>query len=128
MMFGTDRLAIGDVCSGLRSLLALMSLSVLYAYMVRERGRLHSLAILATGIPAAIIGNGIRIFCVAYLVSWLGSTVVFKPLLGSWDLHLFTGSLIFAADFGCLYGVTVILDKLSGPRKKAHPGGAAHAT
>jgi exosortase len=113
MMFGDQRLAIGDVCSGLRSLLALLSLGVLYAYLVRDKGRFHVLAVLATCVPAAIIGNGVRIFVVAYLVTWLGPATVFKPLIGSWDLHLFTGAFIFAADFACLYLVILILDKIT---------------
>jgi exosortase len=118
MMFGEERLAIGDVCSGLRSLLSLLSLSVLYAYLIRDKGKAHVLGILLTGIPAAIIGNGIRIFLVAYLVTWLGSKRVFAPLVGTWDLHLFTGAVIFAAAFGCLYLVNTLLDKLTG-RKTA---------
>jgi exosortase len=112
MMFGSDRLAIGDVCSGLRSLLALLSLSVLYAYLIRDKGKWHVLAVLVTGIPAAIIGNGLRIFLVAYLVTWLGAERVFKPIIGSWDLHLFTGAVIFAAAFGCLYAVNAVLDSI----------------
>ncbi len=115
MLFGEERLAIGDVCSGLRSLLSLMSLSVLYAYLIRDKGKPHILGILLTAIPAAIIGNGIRIFLVAYLVTWLGSKVVFKPIIGTWDLHLLTGGIIFFAAFGCLYLVNLVLDKM--PRK-----------
>jgi exosortase len=112
MLFGEERLAIGDVCSGLRSLLSLLSLSVLYAYLIRDKGKLHIIGILLTGIPAAIIGNGVRIFLVAYLVTWLGSKTVFKPIIASWDLHLFTGGIIFIAAFGCLYLINVVLDKL----------------
>ncbi len=113
MMFGEEKLAIGDVCSGLRSLLSLLSLSVLYAYLIRDKGKAHVIGILLTGIPAAIIGNGIRIFMVAYLVTWFGTKTVFKPIIGTWDLHLFTGAIIFVAAFGCLYLVNFILDRVS---------------
>jgi exosortase/archaeosortase family protein len=101
----------------------------LYAYLVRERGKLHILAVLATGVPAAIIGNGFRIFLVAYLVTWLGPATVFKPLVASWDLHLFTGAFIFVIDFACLYLVTAALDRLPGqgsPAGAAPKGGSAH--
>lgn len=114
MMFGEERLAIGDVCSGLRSLLALLSLSVLYAYLVRDKSKWHVMGVLVTGIPAALIGNGVRIFLVAYLVTWLGTERVFKPIIGSWDLHLFTGAIIFISAFGCLYLVNFILDRVTG--------------
>lgn len=116
MIFGEEKLAVGDVCSGLRSLLALLSLGVLYAWMIREKGKAHVLAVLLMAIPAAIVGNGIRIFLVSLLVIWLGQAAVFRSLIGSWDLHLFTGAIIFAAAFGCLWLVTLILDKAM-PRK-----------
>jgi exosortase len=121
MIFGNEKLAVGDVCSGLRSLLALIDLGVLYAYLVRERGRSRILAALAMAVPAAIIGNGVRIFLVAALVSAFGQAAVFKPRIGSWDLHLFTGAIIFLAAFGCLYlavwaadGVAAALGRASG--------------
>ena len=103
MVFGDEKLAVGDVCSGLRSLLALIDLGVLYAYIVRERGLARSAAVLAMAVPAALVGNGVRIFLVSCLVLAWGQATVFKPLVGTWDLHLFTGAIIFIAAFGCLY-------------------------
>ncbi|MDB5047967.1 MAG: epsH [Fibrobacteres bacterium] len=116
MVFQNEKLAVGDVCSGLRSLLALLSLSVLYAWLVREKGRFHVSAILLMAIPAAVIGNGIRIFLVSCLVMGLGSATVFRPLVGSWDLHLFTGSVIFIAAFTCLYLAGVLMDRVQAAR------------
>jgi len=122
MLFGDGlKLAIGDVCSGLRSLLALMSLSVLYAYLIRDRGIKHIIAILLAAMPAAILGNGIRIGLVCYLVSWLGSDRVFKPIIGTYDLHLLTGSLIFIGALIVLLAVTSILDAWDNRHKKAPP-------
>jgi exosortase len=118
MLFGSEKLAIGDVCSGLRSLLSLIALSVLYGWMVRTRGKTHLAGVLLAAIPAAIIGNGVRIFLVSYLVLWLGQDAVFKPILGDWDLYLFTGSIIFAAALGCLFAITAICDHLPGSHMK----------
>jgi exosortase len=112
MLFGEDKLAIGDVCSGLRSLLALLDLGVLFAYMVRDRGRLQVMVVLLMAIPAAIIGNGIRIFIVSCLVSFMGQEFVFKPRIGTWDIHLFSGATIFIAAFGCLFLAVSLVDKL----------------
>jgi len=112
MIFGDDKLAVGNVCSGLRSLLALLDLSVLYAYLVRDRGRAPVAAALAMAVPAAIIGNGLRIFLVACLVMAFGQKTVFKPLIGAWDLHLFTGAFIFIAAFACLYLAVWAADRL----------------
>jgi len=116
MIFGDEKLAVGDVCSGLRSLLALIDLGVLYAWLVRERGKAHVLGILLMAVPAAIVGNGVRIFLVSCLVLAFGQASVFRPLVGTWDMHLFTGAFIFIAAFGCLYLVTAVLDRLAPAR------------
>lgn len=121
MIFGADKLAVGDVCSGLRSLLALIDLAVLYAYLVRGRGRLPVFAALAMAVPAAIVGNGVRIFLVACLVMALGQAAVFKPRVGDWDLHLFTGAIIFLAAFGCLYLSVWAAERLQPPPKRVNP-------
>lgn len=121
MLFGTEKLAIGDVCSGLRSLLSLVALSVLFAWTVRSRGKAHVLGVLLAALPAAIIGNGVRICLVSYLVIWLGKETVFTPFLASWDLHLLTGGVIFAAAMGCLVAITAICDRLPGARRREEP-------
>jgi exosortase len=121
MIFGEEKLAVGDVCSGLRSLLALLDLGVLYAYLVRERGRLQVSAALVMAVPAAVIGNGVRIFLVACLVMGLGQAAVFKPRVGDWDLHLFTGAFIFIAAFGCLYLAVWAADRLGAASLRKAP-------
>jgi len=119
MLFGQEKLAIGDVCSGLRSLLALLSIGVLYAWIIRGRGKAHVLAVLLAMVPAAIVGNGLRIGMVCYLVHWLGQDAVFKPLIADWDLHLFSGAIIFAGALGILIGVTALMDALRPAGKGA---------
>ncbi len=113
MIFGEQRLAIGDVCSGLRSLLSLMALGVLYAYLIRDKGWKHVVAILIATAPAAILGNGIRIGLVCYLVHGFGPEKVFKPIVGDWDLHLITGGIIFGSALACLLSVSWLMDKLT---------------
>lgn len=105
MLFGDERLAIGDVCSGLRSLISLIALGVLYTWIIRKEGWKQIGLLLFAILPAAVIGNGLRISIVSYLVAYLGGDTVFKPILGSWDLHLFTGAVIFLGAFGILYAV-----------------------
>ncbi len=122
MLFGSEKLAIGDVCSGLRSLLALLTLGILYAWLIRSKGVVKVLAVLAATIPAAIIGNGLRIGLVAYLVDWLGHDRVFTPLIGSWDLHLFTGAIIFMADLAVLAGVSAASDRFIPSRRRPTSG------
>jgi exosortase len=118
MLFGEHKLAIGDVCSGLRSLLALFALGVLYAYLVRDRGWKQVAAVLVATVPAAILGNGLRIGLVCYLVEWFGTDMVFKPLIGDWDLHLLTGAIIFITALAFLIGITKVIEMI-WPEKSA---------
>lgn len=119
MLFGDEKLAIGDVCSGLRSLLSLLAVGVLYAWLIRGKGRAQTLAVLLATVPAAVVGNGLRIGLVSYLVYWLGQGAVFKPLVGSWDLHLFTGAVIFVGAFAVLIGAGALAGWISARRGRA---------
>jgi exosortase len=119
MLFGEEKLAVGDVCSGLRSLLSLIALGVLYAWLVRAKGWLHVLAVAAAIVPAAVMGNGLRIFVVSGLVYFLGTEPVFKPLFGDVDAHLLTGGIIFAGAFLTLFAVSSAMDALTRRKGKA---------
>lgn len=121
LIFGKEKLVVGDVCSGLRSLLSLFALGILYAYLVREKGRSQVAAVLLATLPAAVIGNGIRIFVVCLLVAGLGSEAVFKPMVGSVDLHLITGGLIFLGAFSVLFGLSAAIEALRSVIRKPQP-------
>jgi exosortase len=108
MLFGEEKLAIGDVCSGLRSLIALLAVGVLFAWLMRSKGKRLTALLLAALIPAAIFGNALRIGIVSYLVYGLGTKVVFKPILFGVDLHLLTGFFIFGGALGLLYSITLL--------------------
>lgn len=122
MLFGEERLAVGDVCSGLRSLISLVALGVLHAYTLRTKGWFHVVAILLAIVPAAVLGNGLRIALVSLLVHFLGTEPIFKPLVSDIDIHLLTGGIIFAGAFATLFAVSKLADALTGKFKKT--GGA----
>lgn len=110
MLFGDERLAVGDVCSGLRSLLSLVALGFLYAYVVRAKGWLQVLAVMAAIVPAAVLGNGLRIALVSMLVHFLGTEPIFKPIVADVDVHLLTGGIIFGGAFATLFAVSQLTE------------------
>jgi len=120
MLFEGERLAIGDVCSGLRSLLSLIALGLLYTWVIRKEHLGQIGLLLISILPAAVIGNGIRIFLVTLLVASMGSEAVFKPLIGEWDLHLFTGAFIFIGAFGILWLVQQLAKTVFPTPKKVN--------
>lgn len=116
MLFGEQKLAVGDVCSGLRSLLSLVALGVLFAWLVRGKGWHHVVAVALAIVPAAVLGNGMRIFAVSTLVYFLGTEPVFRPLIGSVDIHLLTGGIIFGGAFLTLFAVSQAMDLVDARR------------
>ena len=101
-------LLVGDGCSGLRSLLALIALGVLFAYCYGQsyskgggtRAWLVRGAVLAAIIPAALGANLLRIFLNAVCIHFFGQELLFRPLVstsltGEIDLHLLSGFLVF---------------------------------
>jgi exosortase len=91
---------VGDVCAGLRSLTALITLAALFAYMQRRRPWPVPAAVLAIAVPAALGGNIVRIFLDGLLVNAYGPDLLFSPLLtteltGAIDLHTISGVVLF---------------------------------
>ncbi|HLP40165.1 MAG TPA: exosortase/archaeosortase family protein [Fibrobacteria bacterium] len=123
LLFGEEKLAVGDVCSGLRSMLSLVALGTIYAWLVRDRGRLLVLAILLAIIPSAVFGNGLRIYIVSLLVYFLGSETVFRPIVAGTDLHLLTGGIIFLGAFAVLYAISSAYDAFMATRSSKSQAG-----
>jgi len=114
LIFENTRLAVGDVCSGLRSLISLIALGVLYARFMDTRAKAVSILLLV--LPAALFGNGLRIVVVSWLVLGLGRDFVFTPFVADWDVHLLTGAVIFLGTFSVLWLAMRGYDALSAMR------------
>jgi exosortase len=85
-------LFVAEACSGLRSLTALLSLSVLLG-AITLRHALSRVVLLGIAIPVAIVLNGIRVFLTGFLVIFV------DPKLGEGFMHLTEGWLIFLVAF-----------------------------
>jgi exosortase len=90
-----QELFVAEACSGLRSLTALVALSVLVGGLLLRSvpGRL---LLLGAAIPVAVLLNGVRVFLTGFLVT------VVDPRLGEGFLHLTEGWLIFVVALGIL--------------------------
>lgn len=85
-------LFVAEACSGLRSLTALLSLSVLLGATALDRGPLRVLLV-ALAIPVAILLNGVRVFLTGFLIYFV------SPSLGEGFMHTTEGWLMFVAAF-----------------------------
>ncbi|MCC6488426.1 MAG: EpsI family protein [Candidatus Hydrogenedentes bacterium] len=86
--FGNDRLLVGDICGGLRSLIALLALGAVFAYIsaVRDWARV---IILLMAAPIAVAANVVRIFFLCVVGYFWGSEVA------GGKVHDYSGILIF---------------------------------
>lgn len=99
-----QELFVAEACSGLRSLTALLSLSVLLGAMFLRYWPLRILLI-ALAIPIAVIINGVRIFLTGFLVLFV------SPEMGQGFMHTSEGMVMFGAAFVITGMVTWMLSK-----------------
>ena len=96
-------LEVVDACSGIRSLMTLITLAFLLAsFMLRSFWKQALLVILA--LPIAVLANAGR-------VTLTGLLTKSNPAWGSGTLHEIAGWGVFVVSFGVLIGITFLLEK-----------------
>jgi exosortase len=90
-----NELFVTEACSGLRSLTALLGLSVLAGGLVL-RHPITRLILVGLAIVIAILVNGVRVFLTGFLVYFV------DPALGKGFMHLTEGWLLFIVSFACI--------------------------
>jgi exosortase len=89
-------LDVTDACSGIRSLVSLTALGVLYAYLTDRRLWVRALLVSAT-LPIAVIANALRVSGTAMAAEFYG----LDAAMGFF--HTFSGLLLFVAAFSGLW-------------------------
>lgn len=89
-------LEVAVACSGIRSLVALASLGVVFAYFLESRPWKRIALVIAT-VPIAVAANGLRIMGTGLLVQY------WDPSKGEGFFHEFSGLVIFVVSLGLLY-------------------------
>lgn len=108
-------LEVVDACSGIRSLMTLITLAIAYGYLVESKRWIRWLLVIMM-IPIAIISNSIRILGAGLL------TYHFGPRMAEGFFHEFSGWVIFVAALLLMFAFHWVLRKVSGLRKKAANG------
>ncbi|MCG8591155.1 MAG: exosortase/archaeosortase family protein [Proteobacteria bacterium] len=99
------QLFVADACSGLRSLMALITLGVVFAYFFRKR-LVERVIIVLSAIPIAILVNALRVALTGYLTHRFGEQAA------SGVIHEFQGLITFALAFVLLMFEASLLSKL----------------
>ena len=125
--FDTKKLEVVEACSGIRSLMTLLTLAVVFAYFThapndndpgsgKRFGWLKSywfwraLIIVASAIPIAILTNAFRVSGTGVLAHYYGTQVA------DGFFHSFSGWAIYIVAFILLFGIGMILDRFRPDR------------
>ncbi|MCP4400553.1 MAG: exosortase/archaeosortase family protein [bacterium] len=101
----TGPLAVEEACSGMRSIMALLALSSLFAYLMYE-SRLKQWILVAFALPIAVVTNIIRVTITGIMAHYWGKE------FAEGILHESFGWLVFVIAFGLLYLLSKVLDLL----------------
>jgi exosortase len=136
----TKKLEVVEACSGIRSLMTLLTLAVVFAYFTRPRsndgdgtgggfltrvksyGFWRSIILVASAVPIAILTNALRVSGTGVLAHYYGTEVA------DGFFHSFSGWVVYIVAFLLLFAVGWLLDRI-GRRGKGDGGsGQAKAT
>jgi exosortase len=130
----TKKLEVVEACSGIRSLMTLVTLAVVFAYFTHPRsngssdgqrrgiiewlksyGFWRSAIIVLSAVPIAIFTNALRVSGTGVLAHFYG------PEVADGFFHSFSGWVIYIAAFLLLFGVGWLLDRFRPSYEKARP-------
>ncbi len=100
-----ESLEVAEACSGLRSLISLLALGAIYAYITQKTFFAKLILFLST-IPIAVAGNVFRVFITAILVYTVDAEVTAEPL------HSIMGAMVFIVAFILLFIFGSILRRI----------------
>lgn len=112
LSIGDYSIVVGDACSGVRSMISLMAVGVLYAHL-QPGGVGRKLLLSAAIIPIAICANIIRLIVLALV------TFHFGEAAGQGFFHDFSGFVLFIIALGGLIGFDLLLDRMNRVKRDA---------
>jgi exosortase len=90
---GDEMLTVAEACSGLRSLMSFIIISLLFAYLAKIRFWKKSLMV-ALSVPVAIVGNVLRIIVLTFVAYLYGARTAINAI------HDVSGYVMFVIAFG----------------------------
>jgi exosortase len=121
MILANTKLEVAEACSGIRSLVSLLTLGIVYGYFIDPRVTIRVLLAMAT-IPVAIFTNALRVAGTGVAAHYYG------PDAAQGFLHEFSGLLVFAAAFALLSAFTRLMQFVwPRPHTSEEAASAAHS-
>ena len=104
LTLANQALNVSEACSGIRSLMSLLTLAAMTAYFMQRKWWLRALLIVSS-VPIAMIANSCRIAGTGVLMRWFG------PAAGEGFYHAFSGWVVFIIAFGVLSAESIVLQR-----------------
>jgi exosortase len=112
MILANTSLEVAEACSGIRSLISLLTLGIVYGYFLDARFLIRFLIAAAT-IPVAIVTNALRVAGTGVAAHYYG------PDAAAGFFHEFSGFIVFAAAFALLFAIARLVLVMLPPRTGA---------
>jgi exosortase len=120
IILANTSLEVAEACSGIRSLVSLLTLGIVYGYFVDRRPGIRT-AIALSSIPVAILANGLRVAGTGFAAHFFG------PAAAQGFFHTFSGWLVFGFAFVLLFAVVRTLQWLFPSAPPVRPLSASAA-
>ena len=99
-------LEVAEACSGIRSLVSLITLGIVYGYFMDSRFWVRAL-IVFSAIPVAILANGARVAGTGMAAHWIG------PEAAEGFFHEFSGWIVFIFAFAMILIIQRVIAKVA---------------
>ena len=108
LVLANTTLEVAEACSGIRSLVSLLTLGIVFGYLSDPRGWVRT-TIALSAIPVAVIANGVRVAGTGIAAHQIG------PAAAEGFFHTFSGWVVFIVAFLLMLGCHRLLTRLSPP-------------
>jgi exosortase len=114
-------LEVAEACSGIRSLISLLTLGIVYGYFVDPRISIRTIIALSA-VPIAIVANGLRVAGTGVAAHYYGVEAA------EGFFHTFSGWIVFIVAFALMYLFATMIIKIAPSRVDATPAGTSTLT
>jgi exosortase len=111
-------LEVAEACSGIRSLVSLVTLGIVYGYFADPRSWVR-LVMVASAVPVAILANGARVAGTGMAAQWI------SPEAAEGFFHEFSGWIVFMFAFAMILLIQRVLARLAPRPAPTAEGGRA---
>jgi exosortase len=114
-------LEVAEACSGIRSLISLLTLGIVYGYFVDPRISIRTIIALSA-VPIAIVANGLRVAGTGVAAHYYGVEAA------EGFFHTFSGWIVFVVAFALMYLAATMIIKIAPSQVDATPAGTPSLT